>query len=73
MKRLSPKAQADILDFLALIEIKNNPRSEGKALKGIFKGLWRYRVGDYRIICDIRDDSLTVIAIKIGHRKAIYQ
>ncbi|MBF0819037.1 type II toxin-antitoxin system RelE family toxin [Streptococcus acidominimus] len=50
-----------------------NPRQLGKALTGKFKGLWRYRVGTYRIICDIQDDKLIILAIEIGHRKEIYK
>lgn len=49
-----------------------DPRRLGKALKGDHKGLWRYRIGAYRVICDIRDDELIVLAIDIGHRKNIY-
>lgn len=52
----------------------SNPREIGSALKGIkFQGLWRYRMGDYRIVCEIRDKELVIVAIKIGHRKSIYE
>lgn len=50
-----------------------NPRSIGKALAGQYKGLRRYRIGAYRVICDIRDDELVVIAIDIGYRKEVYK
>lgn len=50
-----------------------NPRQFGKALTGQFKGLWRYRVGDYRVIADIRDQELIVLALEVGHRKEIYK
>lgn len=50
-----------------------NPRSIGKALTGQFKGLWRYRVGNYRVICDIRDDELIILALEVGHRKEVYK
>lgn len=49
-----------------------NPRYIGKALTGNKKGLWRYRVGDYRVICHIDDTSLIILALEIGHRKSIY-
>jgi mRNA interferase RelE/StbE len=49
-----------------------DPRQAGKALKGELGSLWRYRVGDYRIICDIQDEILTIIVVRIGHRKNIY-
>jgi mRNA interferase RelE/StbE len=51
-----------------------NPRSIGKALQGSsFGELWRYRVGDFRIICKIEDNRLVVLIIRIGHRKEIYR
>lgn len=50
-----------------------NPRRIGKALVGDYKGLWRYRIGAYRVICQIRDDELVVLAIDIGHRSNIYK
>lgn len=50
----------------------DNPRIHGKALKANLKGFWRYRIGDYRIICDIQDDKLIVAAITIGHRRDVY-
>ncbi|MDO4775538.1 MAG: type II toxin-antitoxin system RelE/ParE family toxin [Aerococcaceae bacterium] len=51
----------------------SNPRQHGKALVGNKKGLWRYRVGAYRIICDIQDDKLIILALEVGHRKNIYE
>lgn len=50
-----------------------NPRYLGKALKGDKKGLWRYRVGDYRILSLIQDKELIILALRIGHRRDIYQ
>lgn len=49
-----------------------NPRSHGKARKGNLKNQWRYRVGNYRILCDIEDDRLLILVINVGHRKEIY-
>lgn len=49
-----------------------NPRQHGKALVGDKSGYWRYRVGDYRIIADIRDDELLIIAVSIAHRREVY-
>jgi mRNA interferase RelE/StbE len=54
------------------IEGSENPRLTGKPLKGDLVGYWRYRIGDYRIICEIHDDVLTVVAVQIGHRNKIY-
>jgi mRNA interferase RelE/StbE len=49
-----------------------NPREHGKRLSANLAGYWRYRIGDYRVICEIRDDSLTVVALQVGHRSKIY-
>ena len=49
-----------------------NPRTLGKALQGDLKGLWRYRVGDYRLIAQIQDNELVILVIEIGHRKDVY-
>ena len=51
----------------------DNPRRNGKPLTGDFKGLWRYRIGDYRLIVDIQDEELVIVAIDIGHRRDIYR
>lgn len=50
----------------------SDPRSKGKALVGNRSGQWRYRIGDYRLICEIKDDQLIILALEIGHRKNIY-
>ena len=51
----------------------NNPRKKGKALTGNLKGLWRYRIMDYRLIVDIQDDVLVIVAIDFKHRNKIYK
>lgn len=50
----------------------DDPSKQGKALKGKHKGQWRYRAGNYRIIVEIKDDRLIVLAVQVGHRKNIY-
>lgn len=49
------------------------PRELGKKLKGNLQDQWRYRVGDYRILCIINDDEFIINALEIGHRKKIYK
>ena len=72
-KKDSATAQA-ITDWLdENIEGCSDPRAFGEPLKGKLKGFWKYRIGDYRIICDILDGRLIVLAIDIGHRKEIYR
>ncbi len=51
----------------------DNPRNTGKALSGPLGGLWRYRVGDYRLICEIQDGVLCVLVLKIGNRQEVYK
>lgn len=51
----------------------SNPRLSGKNLTGNRNGQWRYRIGDYRIICEILDDKLIILALSVGHRKKVYR
>ena len=50
-----------------------NPRAYGKPLVVDRKGQWRYRIGDYRMICAIEDDRLVILALSVGHRSSVYQ
>jgi mRNA interferase RelE/StbE len=68
-----PVAAAIIRYLRERVLALDNPRGLGKALHGEKKGLWRYRVGDYRIICDIQDEAKTVTVLALGHRKEIYR
>lgn len=54
------------------IALLDDPRVLGKPLKGNLGELWRYRIGDYRVLCDIQDDQLIILAALIGHRKEVY-
>lgn len=49
-----------------------NPRLHGKGLTANRSGQWRYRIGDYRLICDIEDDRLVILALSVGHRREVY-
>lgn len=49
-----------------------NPRIHGKGLTANRSGQWRYRIGDYRLICQIQDDQLVILALTIGHRREVY-
>lgn len=51
----------------------DDPRSQGKPLTGPLGGLWRYRVGDYRIICELQDKRLVVFVVTIDHRSEVYR
>lgn len=52
---------------------EDNPRRLGGALQGALAGLWRYRVGDYRLICRIIDERCVVLALSISHRGTAYR
>ena len=72
--KLDRQAQEYILRFLRnRVKIAENPRQWGKPLHGEKGGLWRYRVGDYRLICDIQDERITVLVLRVGHRKDVYR
>ena len=72
--KLDRKVQIRVVHyFRENLEQSEDPRQQGKALRGEKKGLWRYRVGDYRIICHLRDESKTVVVLTLGHRKEIYR
>ncbi len=49
-----------------------NPRSHGKGLTANRSGQWRYRIGDYRLICQIDDGKLVILALSVGHRSEVY-
>lgn len=51
----------------------SNPRQHGKGLTANRSGQWRYRIGDYRLICAIEEDRLVILALSVGHRHEIYQ
>jgi mRNA interferase RelE/StbE len=70
-KQLSKIGRPDakrIVAFLRERVAANDPRHGVK-----FKGLWRYRVGDYRVICQLQDSRLVVLVVEIGHRREVYR
>ena len=73
LKKLDAAISKRVLDYLEQIELLDNPRSRGKALTSNLSGLWRYRVGNYRILCRINDDRLIITVIDIGHRSTVYR
>lgn len=73
LKKLDRQIQIKIKNYLDEIANLENPRSRGKALVGTLSHLWRYRVADYRLICDIQDEKILVTVLRIGHRKEIYK
>ena len=51
----------------------SDPRAHGKGLTSNRSGQWRYRIGDYRLICLIEDDKLVILALSVGHRSEVYK
>lgn len=52
---------------------EENPRRHGKGLTANRSGQWRYRIGDYRLLCHIDDGKLIILALSVGHRREIYE
>jgi len=73
LKKLDRQVQREILDFMEKrIGQAEDPRSFGKPLRHSKFGLWRYRLGDYRIICQLQQAKLIVLVVAIGHHSIIY-
>jgi mRNA interferase RelE/StbE len=74
LKKLDKSIQERVVSYLEKRILNNtNPRSLGDALKGRLDSYWRYRVGDYRVLCILENETVTVPVIQIGHRREIYQ
>ena len=74
LKKLDRKTSDRITRKLEVeIASQPNPKRMGTMLVADLQGYWRFRVGDYRVICDVRESELVILAIAIGHRKEVYQ
>jgi mRNA interferase RelE/StbE len=74
LKKLDKPVAKRLLDFMDERVAKlEDPRTVGKALSGPLGTLWRYRIGDYRAICEIQDTRVTVLVLHIGHRREVYR
>lgn len=73
LRKLDRPVQKRLIDWLDdRITGCKNPRHFGEPLRGDLAGLWRYRIGDYRIICEIQEEKVVVLVVAIGHRREIY-
>lgn len=73
LRKMDKQNARRIMDFMDMrIAVSPDPRQSGKPLKGELGEFWRYRVGDYRILCEIRDNELVILAAAIGHRREVY-
>ncbi|MBB6158490.1 mRNA interferase RelE/StbE [Pseudomonas sp. JAI115] len=74
LRRLDKQSAKRILDFMdERVSNREDPRTTGKALTGPLGGLWRYRVGDFRVICEIQDGALRILVVQLGNRSDIYR
>lgn len=74
LRKLNKQTARRILDYMdERIADLGNPRSTGKALTGPLGGLWRYRVGDCRVICEIQDNALRVLVVQVANRCEVYR
>jgi mRNA interferase RelE/StbE len=73
LSRLDNPIQRRILRYLReRLSGDENPHRLGKALRGEKVGLWRYRVGDYRVVCAIEEERERIRVLRIGHRRSVY-
>lgn len=73
LKKLDRPVQKLIISYMDKIALLEEPRARGKALSASLRGFWRYRVGEYRILCEIQDEKLIICVVDIDHRKNIYK
>lgn len=74
LKKIDKNTSKRIIDFFReRIAKTDNPRNIGKALRGPLGNFWRYRVGDYRIICDIQDNNFVILVLKVANRSEVYR
>ena len=73
LKNLDRQIQREILDYMdERVARAKDPRDFGKPLRASRFGLWRYRVRDYRIICELQEKRLVVLVVAVGHRITVY-
>jgi mRNA interferase RelE/StbE len=70
--RLDSTIRSRIRSYLDELSTLSDPHLRGKGLVGDRAGLWRYRVGDYRVICRFENDRLIILVVEVGHRSSIY-
>ncbi|WP_082422306.1 type II toxin-antitoxin system RelE family toxin [Corynebacterium oculi] len=72
LKRLDKPTAKNIVNYLSDVAELDDPRVRAKALTGPLSGLWRYRVGDYRVIAALESGHCVIVAVVLGHRSEIY-
>lgn len=72
LKKLDKQVQKMIINYMDKISQLDEPRVRGKALSANLKGFWRYRVSNYRIICEINENKLIICVVDVDHRRKVY-
>jgi len=73
LKKVDPQQKRRILKYLdEKIETDGDPRRFGDPLSRNLTGLWKYRIGDYRVICEIQEEKVVVLVLRVGHRSKVY-
>lgn len=74
LQRLDRRTSERIAAYMReRVAAADNPREQGKALQGPLAGLWSYRIGNYRVVCDIQDDVLRILVVRVGRRDQVYR
>ena len=74
LSKIDRQSAKRIISFLSeRITPAEDPRTTEKALKGVLREFWRYRAGNYRIICKIEDDRMLILVVRIVHRRDVYR
>lgn len=74
LSRIHPDDARRILRFVReSLHATDDPRRYGKPLRGRNSELWRYRIGDYRLVCHLQDERLLVLVVRVGHRREVYR
>jgi mRNA interferase RelE/StbE len=74
LRKLDRSTAQDLLRYLNRLLLETeDPRQRGKGLTANLAGLWRYRVGDYRLICEIQDGEMVVLVLQVAHRSQVYR
>ncbi len=74
LAKLDKRQSAIIVGWMERnLEGCDDPRAHGKPLSANRSGQWRYRIGDYRVLCDLQDGDLVILALEVGHRREVYR
>ena len=74
LKKLDTRARRAIVRFMRdMIATGEDPRRFGEPLRKDLKGLWKYRIGSYRVICSIEDEQIVVLVVRVGHGRNVYR